>query len=206
MTTYSWHTQKKMQAARHWEVLAKDLAGQVKHCIKKSEDLSSFPVYVVPQKGSTFGEIFHELLMSELMDRGIAVTRNETNALKMEYSTQVLTHGTRTYQKFPLKFTALAAGVAVARNIDNIINELDKMKAGEVLGLGTGAGVLSDLALSHYGGEPSHNEVIITSALSRGDILLIHQSDIYYINDPDAGHYLTNEKDGAHGKTYDVVN
>lgn len=204
-TTYSWQTQKKMQAARHWEILADDMAGQVKHYLKKREDLS-LPVYVVPQEGSAFGKIFRELLVSELMDRDVAVSRNETNALKLEYSTQVLTHGARTYQKFPLKLTVLGTGVAVARKIDNIMNEIDQMKAMTAIGLGVGAGLLSDLALSRYGGEPSQSEVIITTSLSKGDTLLIHQSDIYYINDPDVGHYLNKEKEGPHGKTYNVVN
>ncbi len=60
----------------------------------------------------------------------------------------------------------------------------------DLLVLGAGAGLLADVAISHYAGGPSEREAIITTSLSYDDYFFMHQSDIYYINDPDAGHYV----------------
>jgi hypothetical protein len=204
-TTHSWDTQRKMQAARHWEILADDLAGQVKKCIKRRDDLKWMPVYVVPGESSPFEEIFHGLLMSELMDRGLAVSQTDENALTMKYSAQLLEHSDRYYQKFPMKFTALGAGIVVARNFDLVDAWMDRQQTEHLLAWGTAAGALADVAMSHYAGAPSHNEVIITTTLTLNDALYLHQSDIYYINDPDAGHYAGEEKIELSGRTYHVV-
>lgn len=205
-TSHPWDTQQKMQAARHWELLAEDLAGQVKHCLAYREDLKWMPVYVTPKESSPFEEIFHGLLISQLMDQGLVVSQKPENALKMEYSTQILEHSDRYYQKFPMKFTALGTGIIVARNFDRIDNWIGRNKNLSMMGIAAAGGALADVAVSHYAGEPSRNEVIITTTLSRGDALYLHQSDIYYINDPDVDHYAGEEKIETKGRTYNVVN
>jgi hypothetical protein len=194
-----------MQAARHWEILADDLAGQVKKCIKRRSDLKWMPVYVVHRESSPFEEIFHGLLTSELLDRGLTVSQTDENALKMEYSAQLLEHSDRYYQKFPMKFTTLGAGIIVARNFDLVDAWLDNQQTEHLLAMGSAAGVLADVAMSHYAGEPSRNEVVITTTLSQDDTLYLHQSDIYYINDPDAGHYAGEKHIETSGRTYHVV-
>jgi hypothetical protein len=194
-----------MQAARHWEILAGDLAKQVKKCIKKRDDLKVMPVYVAPGENSPFGEIFHGLLMSELLDRGVTVSQTDENALIMEYSAQLLEHGDRYYQKYPMKFTALSAGVIVARNFDLVDAWLDRQQTEHLLAWSTPAGALADVAMSRYAGEPSHNEVVITTTLSLDDALYLHQSDIYYINDPDTDHYAGEDQIELSGRIYHVV-
>lgn len=205
-STHPWDTQRKMQAARHWEILAEDLSGQVLNYVSGREDLKFMPVYVEPKDSTPFEEIFHGLLISELMNRGFAVSQTAENALKMEYSTQILEHSDRYYQKIPFKFTALGTGIIVARNYDHIDSWMDRKRTLSLLGLSAASGIMADVAMSHYAGEPSHNEVIITTTLSRDDMLYMHQSDIYYINDPDVGHYAGEEKIETSGRTYNVVN
>lgn len=205
-TSHPWDTQRKMQAARHWEILAEDLAGQILNCVSRRDDLKFMPVYVVPKDSSPFEEIFHGLLISELMDSGLAVSQTAKHALKVEYGTQILEHSDRYYQKFPLKFTALGTGILVARNYDHIDSWMDRQRTLSLLGMSAAAGAMADVAMSRYAGEPSHNEVIITTTLSLDDTLYLHQSDIYYINDPDRGHYAGEEKIETNGRTYNVVN
>lgn len=205
-TTHSWDTQQKMQAARHWEILAEDLAVQVKKCLAKRDDLNWMPVYVVPKEGTPFEEIFHGLLMSELTDMGLTVSRKAENALQMAYSAQLLEHNDRYYQKFPMKFTALGTGIIVARNFERVGTWMDRQRTRDLLGISGAAGILADVAMSHYAGEPSRNEVIITTTLSLDDALYLHQSDIYYINDPDTGHYAGEDQIEMSGRSYNVVN
>lgn len=186
-TTFPTQTQRKMQAAKHWEVLAEDVAGQVKKCIAERKDLMVKPVYVVPKDETPFGKIFHDILISKLVTGGVLVSMVDKEAMKMEYNVQILEHSDRNYSKYPFKFTALGAGVMVAREISDWA--LDNL-----LVLGAGAGLLADIGMSRYAGSPSHREAVITTFLSYGDYYFMHQSDIYYINDPDAGHYINMEE------------
>ncbi len=183
-TTFPLQTQRKMQAAKHWQILAEDVAEQVKKCIVERRDLMVKPVYVIPKDSTPFEEIFQEILISKLVGGGVLVVKAEKEeVLKLEYSVRLLRHKDRYYTKFPMKFTALGTGVMVARGFsDWLIDDL--------LILGAGAGLAADVAMSHYAGGPSEREAIITTALSYDDYFFMHQSDIYYINDPDAGHYV----------------
>jgi hypothetical protein len=203
VTTFPMQTQRRMQAAKHWAVLAEDVAQQVKSCIGDRKDLILKPVSIVSKKETPFEEIFHEILISKLVSRGIIVSRKNLGAMELEYNVKLLEHSHRTYQKVPFKFTALSAGVMVARN-------LAEWATRDLLLVGTHVGALSDVAISHYGGPPSNKEIIITTSLSYDDYYFMHQSDIYYINDPDAGNYVkekineTNDND-QNGRTFDVV-
>ena len=195
-TNHSWETQNKMQAARHWEILAADLAVKIETFLAERDELNWRPVYVTLKGNTPFDEIFHGLLISQLMERGLAVSQKKEQSLILEYNTQILEHHHREAVKFPMKYTALAAGVAVARDFD-----LNRM-----LGFAVPTAVLTDVAMSHYAGDPSRNEVIITTTLSLNESLCFHQSDIYYINDPDVGHYTLEEKNSMSGRSYNVVN
>lgn len=182
-TTFPMQTQRKMQAARHWDLLAEDVAGQVKKCIAERKDLMVKPVYVVPKEETPFGEIFHDILISKLVGGGVVVTRAEKDVMKMEYTVKLLEHSDRDYSILPLKFTALGAGIMVARKVSDWT--LDKL-----LPIGVGAGLLADIGMSRHAGKLPHKEVIITTSLIFGDYYFMHQTDIYYINDPDADHYV----------------
>jgi len=47
-TTFPFQTQRKAQAAKHWQVLAEDLVGQVRACIAERKELVVMPVYSAP--------------------------------------------------------------------------------------------------------------------------------------------------------------
>lgn len=222
-TTFPLQAQKKMQAAKHWEVFAEDITARVEEILEESADLRLKPIYLVPKEGTPFEEIFHELLVSELVSHGLIVSQKESGALKLDYDTEILVHSDRSYQKFPYKWTVLTAGVSVARNISDWA--VDNMVM-----MGATLGTLADVASSHYAGPPGHKEVIITTSLGDGDYFFMHRSDIYYINDADWWHYvnalepsesggvpgeaeedalLPNGQSGqnsTHGRTFSVVN
>jgi len=199
---YPFETQRKMQAARHWAILAEDVTLRIKTGMESVESLADRPVYVVDKKQTPFEEIFHELLIDNLVSRGIPVANSPNGALKLEYTTRLLEHNDRVYQKMPYKFTLIGTGISVARDISGWL-------AHDFLNIGAGAAL--DVAKSHDASPPSTNEVIITTTLSYNESFLIHQSDIYYINDPDASHYLsddgsTNGRINRYGRKFDVVN
>jgi hypothetical protein len=206
-TTFPLQTQQRMQAAKHWEVLAEDIAAQVKAHMVENVDMRMKQIYLVPKEGTPFEEIFHELLTGKLVGDGVVVSPKEADSLKMEYNTKLLVHSDRSYQKMPFKWTVLGAGVSVARNIADWTSD-------ELAVLGATIGPLADIASSHYGGPPGHKEIIITTTLSDNGFYFMHRSDIYYINDADWWHYVKEfdqpnqeaSETGSNGRTFNVVN
>lgn len=198
---HPFEVQRKMQAARHWAILAEDVSLQIKTGLDSVPELADSSIFVVAKTASPFEEIFHEMLVSGLVSRGIHVADSQDGALKLDYTARLLEHSDRAYQKVPYKFTLIGTGIRVARDLTSWFVQ-------DVLSIG--AGLTMDVAQSYNANPPSSNEVIITTALSKNDSFLIHQTDIYYINDPDASHYETYEaakKDrvSRYGRKFDVV-
>jgi hypothetical protein len=86
-TTYPLTTQHRMQAAHHWDVLAREIADDIAPRAKQN----SSRLYVT-QKGprSTFSDGLHSFLVAALMERGVTVVTTPENALTLQYSTQVI--------------------------------------------------------------------------------------------------------------------
>ncbi len=84
--------QHKMQAIHHWEVLAKEIAARVE--AKMAKDLPRFqePVYVAPAGITPFDKAFYDLLITSLVNGGLAVTHNSQNPLVLSFNTQILSH------------------------------------------------------------------------------------------------------------------
>lgn len=186
-TTYRLNTQKKMQAAHHWDVLAADVAEQVKIFIDRNEHLKDIPTYVSSPDTTPFGNIFHDLLISHLITKGIVVSRINKNSITIKYEVQVLEHSDRFVRHPPFVYSALALGILVAREAP-------------VWFTGLGLASLADYGRGLTTGDLPNKEVIITTSLVSNDRYMMHKSDIYYINVPDSWHYEQGAK-----KTYRVV-
>ncbi len=200
---HQFSTQKKMQAAAHWNMLAKDVARQVKLSMD-SAPLKKKPIHVEKSNSTAFARIFHDLLLSHIVKQGLTVSRHDQDAIVMRYQSAVLEHGDRFVHHPPIKYTAIGAGLNVARHVlDSSIDILD---------FGVGVGLAADGIRNFSTGDLSNKEVIISTSLCYYGRYLMHQSDIYYINEPDGWQYdnrLEKQDTGkleTHGKTYDVVN
>ena len=176
-STYPFSSQQKMQAAKHWDILAVDVAEQVSQSLKaKDKDfIIDKGIYVQTQPG-VFGNAFSEMLITHLLQNGIKVSRNNENLPILEYKAQVIKHNEKFYQTYPGLFTAIAATVRVWHDFtkDYII------PAGILLDFG--AGTIATLPQS---------EVMITASLIKDDQYLFKQTNLYYINDKDWRHYPT---------------
>ncbi|MCK5720332.1 MAG: membrane lipoprotein lipid attachment site-containing protein [Thiomargarita sp.] len=96
--SYPDTSQRKMQAAHHWDVLAKDLAQRIKKTLYISfPDMTVKPplflkrVYV--KNPSPFDQTFFNLLNSRLIQNGLVVINNNLgydNYLLIEYNMQVI--------------------------------------------------------------------------------------------------------------------
>ena len=86
-TTYPITTQQRMQAAHHWDVLAREIADDVAPRAKQSNSK-----LFVTNKGprSTFGDGLHSYLVAALVERGITTVTTPENALTLQYSVQLI--------------------------------------------------------------------------------------------------------------------
>ena len=196
-TTFPSSTQRKMQAAQHWDVLASEVADRVEVAFVDRPDLAGRPIFV-PQKGaSPFAAAFHELLISQLVFRGMQVSVAQEDSLVLDYSVLGVKHNWRFQRPKPGLLTALPGGAWA-------VYELSKLGYGASLyfAAATVAGALLDYGIGHWATE-SDNEVIITASLSYNNRYVLHMSNIYYINDPDKWHYAGGP---SGGRTLRVVN
>jgi hypothetical protein len=181
-TTYPVSFQKKMQAAHHWDVLTEDVANRLREAlIGSGEQGRSVSLYVQPPRyNSDFGEAFHNLLITHLMERGFAITENPANGLPLTYDVQVVSHKDRGFiRPMPGLFTALAGSVYVLRAV------ADETATGAVM-LGA---VGLDVATGYITDNPN-NEIIVTTSVMSGDRYVARVRDIYYISDNNVDQYL----------------
>lgn len=188
--------QKKMQAAHHWDVLADDVATRVETAIKARPDLQKMPIHVALPNQSAFAMAFHELLISQLVFRGLQVSVNQEDSLVLNYGVQRVKHHQRFQRPPPGLLTAVGAGVWA-------IYELSKLPATFHFAAGAAAGFLADIAVGTWATE-SDNEVIITTSMEYNNRYVMHTSALYYINDPDYGHYAGAVGGGA--RTVRIIN
>lgn len=184
---YDYSTQYKMQAAHHWDILAKDLANRINNELIRNDYLDT-PVYVKTTCGDdatpcaqgetpAFNENFRDLLITNLVGYGIPTGAVETeDAIVINYKVQTLYHSTDRLRSIkPGVITALTAQVLVLRNFPFDLAAL------------AAAGSL-DYANSAVATKGKY-EVIITTSMVTKQQYLFRSSDLYYINDRDFWHY-----------------
>ncbi len=180
-TTYPLSEQQRMQAAWHWEILARDQAQR----ILENPRLRLLPLYVAGPEDGGEGNGFHRgyraLLTSELVAGGARVSTVAEQAAEVRFGVQTVRHRGRGFVRPPQgAFTALAAGIAVATLPYNHWSE-------PALALIPGA-VLADLFSGSWT-YTGNDEVIITTQVIENQRILYSASNLYYINRADREHY-----------------
>lgn len=182
-------SQLQMQAVRHWEILAQDIAKQSITELNK-RNLSKSPVSIVkPSDTTKFNSVLNELLITELVNNDIQIKKNQDYKVNLEYNVQVVKFDSTRSNKLneniaPGAITLLAAGISVWHQANTRWQDWETNTGI----LATGAA--TDLFLTDMNKhESTYNipsvEVIIHSAIVKDGIYLMRRSDIYYVNDPD---------------------
>ena len=105
--------QQAVNAVRQWDVLAADVAAHVADRLR-AWPAGQHPIHVeMAPQASDFQRGFRELLVTHLVERGIAVT-TEPVALQLRASSQLVQHHAGAASAAPLQ--RLAEGVYVRRN------------------------------------------------------------------------------------------
>ena len=195
--TYKYDTQQKMQSAEHWNILAEDVASQIKKNLAKI-GLLSHPIYVRPGCGAPylpcrphtetpFEEGFYDLLLTHLVRKGMNVSTERESSLVIGNKVQVLYHNAGRISRTS-KPGLITAAAALASGLGWVIRDASEKSAAWGLAGFTGA-AFYDYVSGMFTRDMPHSEVIITTSIRDYDRYLIRKTDIYYINDLDFWHY-----------------
>ena len=180
-TTYDTTKQHKMQAAHHWDVLAEY---ETENILQRIKDESK-PIYVEPPApgASDFARAYHDMLQEHLVRKcAVVVTKPVFGGVKVSYTTQVLSHNDRGYvAPAPGTYTALGAGAAVVGVTAANAHPAIWAAAPLLVGLDIFSG-------GYAKAEPT--EVIITTVVTEGNLILMTDTDVFYFNPGDTSHYL----------------
>lgn len=182
-TGYHLSTQFKMQAMHHWGLLAEDVAEMVKERMAIERIKPNTPVHVAQSGTASFEKAFRELLITRLVEKGIAVS-DDPSFLLLSTDIQMVTHARKTIRTSKGVYKSLAPGLYVKRDIHlagpgGLTNEAERfVRSGE---LNTEAGV--------YTIDLPETEIMITASLTKNDKYVMRNSSIYYIDDSEWRHY-----------------
>ena len=199
--SYPMSTQPKMQAARHWEVLAEHTADRLVQTLDVTfpnavVKPALFIRYTQEQEKVPFARAFFHMLTSRLVQKGLVVVNNAdySNALMVDYDVQVLEHKDRRKFNPPLgTYTALSGLVWW------VAHGVDRWSDPTLAVYPAAAGAELYTAAKYYLPGETNTEVIITTSASMGQQYIFQETNTYYVNSGDADHYE------QEGKTYQVV-
>lgn len=178
-TNFPTSKQEKLQAAAHWNVIAKDVASQI-----VAGQSVQRPLYVAPGDKSAFDHAFANQLISALVANGQIVLKQPVGALSVETDTQVVSFAPNRPQYRYIHGTAnaLMAGVWALH-----VNEAT---AGAALFAAGGTADAYAWFHSEFAtGETPQTEIIVTASVSDGNQYLSRSTSIYYVADSDKALY-----------------
>lgn len=175
--------QKELQAAQHWKIIAEDIATQIQqnqaHLNKNKQ-----PIYINMQtSGTHFSIAFKDFLLTSLTQVGVPVSKSSRASKNYDIKIHAIQYKSNRSTILPsqAKYTTLAAGLVVIRNVAKWLNT-----DGTLVGIGA--------AVDTWDANNAPKlEVIITTSLVENNIYLARSSDVYYANDDDMHLYEHNK-------------
>jgi hypothetical protein len=193
--TYPRTEQHKMQAAHHWDVLAAFEAEQILGGIRDRTK----PIYIEAPavEDSDFKRAYHYMLGEHLVRMGgLLVTKPLVGAVRVEYIVQVLNHKDRGYvAPAPGTYTALGGSAFLVGQAVQHWAHPEWVAMPLLFGADLFSGGWAKV-------EPT--EVIITTRVQEGSLVLMSDTDVFYYNPGDTNHYVDNLASG-NGRVFPVV-
>lgn len=168
----------KLKSARHWRVVANDIAVNIQKVVK-APDVQVY-VSVPPEPATIFSRVFASQLKSSLFDNAIAITPFEAGSHSVTVTVDTVRHVTLpTYT--PGSFSLLAAGVKVLRESQRVGGTISQDLGQVVIAGGT------DAALTYRDEHRRPSlEVVLTTSIAHQGRYVFHSTDSYYLDGVDA--------------------
>lgn len=181
-TNFPTTKQPKLQAAAHWNVIAKDVAQHLSAYLKVKD---APPLFVNEASNKTaFDRAFTNQLISALVAAGYAVTKLPSDALIVDVDIQVVRFSAnRPQYRHTGLATALATGVWALHAAE--------ATAGAVLVTGVASADAYTWFSSEFAsGATPQTEIIITTSVSDLTRYVARSTNVYYLADSDSKLYI----------------
>lgn len=180
-TNFPSTQQAKLQAAAHWGVIARHMAGQLAPSLKVN---AQRPLYVRTQQSSPFAQGVGAHLVTALVNQGYTVVKvPDANTLRIELDTQVLAFSSKRPQyKFSGERSALVAGAWVLTGIEHTVQGL---ASAVIAGQDAYAWFRSQFAP----GATPKTEIIVNLSLADDSRYYARSTAVYYTSDSDRALY-----------------
>lgn len=187
--------QQKVQSASHWDVLARHESEQILAALGDGNGTITPSLYLgnPARNAGAFRSAWHNMLVSGLVNSGVAVMRSPENALfTLDYDVQVVEHASR--ESLPLRPGTVTAFFAMAAGIDDSQFWEDQ---GLVL---IPIGLAADL-WNKFNRDTSAEvtEVIVSTRVMDSQQIVHASTRVYYFDPDDIAQYQ------SAGRTFDVV-
>ncbi len=184
---YPLSTQHKMQSMHHWKILAEDVASRVADFLERSVYEKYYPIHVAPGGATPFEKAFYDLLITQLVEKGLQVSRNRNEAMVLSFDLNMVRHSKRTVVTRRGVYKSLAPGMYVQRRPAEMTT-YESIRLDEAHVAQSRINVDSGLYTHHL----PNVEIMITTSLTRNENYVVRDSSVYYINDSDWSNYRKN--------------
>jgi hypothetical protein len=168
----------KLKSAKHWRVVANDVARNIRKAVKDPDAQVHVPVPA--ESGSIFNRVFASQLRSSLFDSKAALTPYEPGSHTVHVTVDTVRHVTLP-DYIPGSLSILAVGVKVLRESHRVGAPLSQDLGQAVVAGGT------DAALTYREDQKRPSlEVVLTTSITYQGRYVFHSTDTYYLDDVDA--------------------
>lgn len=189
-------TQQTMRTAAHWEALAADTAERInqlrasvaaemeREALEKGLKFEPPPVLIAddaafyvepPDPIMPFARAFHQMLMTELIEKGMTLRLQRPGAYTVHYEVQPVYHTPGVPNYAPGTITGLGLGAGAIYGLAQ-----NSAPAAAIVG-----GVITDVFASSFSEalrSGQYSEVLVTVSLVRGEMVLLRQARNYYVD------------------------
>jgi len=165
---YAQPTQMKVRAAGHWDLMASDVVAETMATLERNGLNAKTPLYVaLPQNASAFDAVFHDLVVTKLVQHGASVYNTPGQQLELNYDAKIVHHNLQHVD-----------GYGYSREGFN--------------GFGATIGD-ADYQPVTAAGAPAYSEVLLTSTVLRQGQYVARKSNVYYVDNASVGQFAKTE-------------
>ncbi len=85
-------SQRTVQSAEQWNGIAADIAQSLQTALVSPESTQWPVLYVESPASSIFNSTFHQLLKTQLMEKGFSISTDPRSGMPVRYNVQLITH------------------------------------------------------------------------------------------------------------------
>ena len=164
---YAQPTQMKVRAAGHWDLMANDVVAETMATLERNGLNAKTPLYVaLPQNASAFDAVFHDLVVTKLVQNGASVYNTPGQQLELSYDAKIVHH-----------------------NLMHM-DALDGRSRGGNFGATLGDADYQPVTIA---GAPAYSEVLLTSTVLRQGQYVARKSNVYYVDNASVGQFAKSE-------------